>query len=296
MVRSNSQCTDATMANVDTTNGGSHFGTCWCQWGSSMITDNDSCCQTTWIDDDCTAADCVDVDDFMQNGNPSGLTCADAWAQVSQFLPSCPGPLAVQCPQTCGTCPEASSQPLETTAPETTSSTSSDRSACTWVQSNAITDGEILVGFVNSLDECINMVRSNSECTDATMANVDTTNGGSYFGSCWCQWGSSMITDNDSCCQTTWIDNDCTATGYEGSLCKVNDDCDSARCNFSEFPSRCRKKESHLSDCDRDVDCQSEHCLGRKCVDGRDNDRCNSNDDCQSGRCAFGVPFGKCQT
>merc|ERR1712243_489795 len=26
-----------------------------------------------------------------------------------------------------------------------------------------------------------------------------------------------------------------------------------------------------------------------------DNDRCNSNDDCQSGRCAYGIPFGNCQ-
>jgi len=86
-----------------------------------------------------------------------------------------------------------------------------------------------------------------------------------------------------------------TPAGYEGSLCAKDDECDSSRCNFSEFPSRCREKESHSSDCNRDVDCESEHCLGRKCVDGRDSDRCNSNDDCQSGRCAFGVPFGKCQ-
>jgi len=88
----------------------------------------------------------------------------------------------------------------------------------------------------------------------------------------------------------------CARSGYEGSMCNVDDDCDSERCNFGEFPPRCREKETHSSECNRDGDCHSDHCLGRKCVDGRDNDRCDSSDDCQSGRCAFGIPFGKCQT
>jgi len=87
----------------------------------------------------------------------------------------------------------------------------------------------------------------------------------------------------------------CARSGYEGSMCNVDDDCDSERCNFGEFPPRCREKEIHSSECNRDGDCESDLCLGRKCVDGRDNDRCNSNDDCQSGRCAYGIPFGNCQ-
>jgi len=86
-----------------------------------------------------------------------------------------------------------------------------------------------------------------------------------------------------------------TLAGYEGSMCNVDDDCDSERCNFGEFPPRCRQKETHSSECNRDGDCESNLCLGLKCVDGRDNDRCNSNDDCQSGRCAYGIPFGNCQ-
>merc|ERR1712242_274961 len=83
--------------------------------------------------------------------------------------------------------------------------------------------------------------------------------------------------------------------GYDGSMCNVDDDCDSERCNFGEFPSRCREKENHSNECNRDGDCESDLCLGRKCVDGRLSDRCNSNDDCQSGRCAFGIPFGDCR-
>ena len=51
----------------------------------------------------------MDVDEVMDNGVPSGRTCENAWAMVSQFMPSCPGPLAEQCPVTCGTCPETSS-------------------------------------------------------------------------------------------------------------------------------------------------------------------------------------------
>merc|ERR1719173_233735 len=86
-----------------------------------------------------------------------------------------------------------------------------------------------------------------------------------------------------------------TLAGYEGSMCDVDDDCDSERCNFGEYPSRCREKEDHSSECNRDGDCESDLCLGRKCVDGRLNDRCTSNDDCQSGRCAFGIPFGDCR-
>jgi len=152
----------------------------------------------------------------------------------------------------------------------------------------------------------------NGECTFCSNPNHPGWTNGNRCGARWhdreriCPCTSSsftaaptnrLITGSPSMSQPTRSPSKSpTPAGYEGSLCNVDDDCDSARCNFSELPSRCREKESHLSDCDRDVDCESEHCLGRKCVDGRDNDRCNSNDDCQSGRCAFGVPFGKCQT
>jgi len=84
--------------------------------------------------------------------------------------------------------------------------------------------------------------------------------------------------------------------GYEGSICQADDDCNSERCNVGESPHRCREKEPHSGECKKDTDCQSEQCLGNNCVDGRENDRCNSNDDCNSGRCAFGFTFGKCQS
>eukprot|EP00493_Phyllostaurus_siculus_P001411 UN01419 len=152
----------------------------------------------------------------------------------------------------------------------------------------------------------------NGECTFCSNPNHPGWTNGNRCGARWhdreriCACTSSsftaaptnrLITGSPSMSQPTRSPSKSpTPAGYEGSLCSVDEDCDSARCNFSELPSRCREKESHLSDCNRDVDCESEHCLGRKCVDGRDNDRCNSNDDCQSGRCAFGMPFGKCQT
>merc|ERR1711874_741699 len=63
-----------------------------------------------------------------------------------------------------------------------------------------------------------------------------------------------------------------TLAGYEGSMCNVDDDCVSERCNFGEFPPRCRQKETHSSECNRDGDCESDLCLGLKCVDGRNND------------------------
>jgi len=86
-----------------------------------------------------------------------------------------------------------------------------------------------------------------------------------------------------------------THKGFEGSLCNADDECDSLRCNVGEFPYRCREKKPHSEECQKHSDCKSDKCLDGKCVDGRENDLCNSNDDCDSGRCAFGVPFGKCQ-
>jgi len=86
-----------------------------------------------------------------------------------------------------------------------------------------------------------------------------------------------------------------THKGFEGSLCNADDECDSLRCNVGEFPYRCREKKPHSEECQKHSDCKSDKCLDGKCVDGRENDMCNSNDDCDSGRCAFGVPFGKCQ-
>jgi len=86
-----------------------------------------------------------------------------------------------------------------------------------------------------------------------------------------------------------------THKGFEGSLCNADDECDSLRCNVGEFPYRCREKKPHSEECQKHSDCKSDKCLDGKCVDGRENDTCNSNDDCDSGRCAFGVPFGKCQ-
>jgi len=86
-----------------------------------------------------------------------------------------------------------------------------------------------------------------------------------------------------------------THKGFEGSLCNADDECDSLRCNVGEFPYRCREKKPHSEECQKHSDCKSDKCLDGKCVDGRENDSCNSNDDCDSRRCAFGVPFGKCQ-
>jgi len=86
-----------------------------------------------------------------------------------------------------------------------------------------------------------------------------------------------------------------THKGFEGSLCNADDECDSLRCNVGEFPYRCREKKPHSEECQKHSDCKSDKCLDGKCVDGRENDTCNSNDDCDSRRCAFGVPFGKCQ-
>jgi len=74
--------------------------------------------------------------------------------------------------------------------------------------------------------------------------------------------------------------------GHDGSMCNTDDDCDSRRCNLGEIPFRCREKEGWHSACAKDSDCASGDCLLFQCIDGRDGDLCNSNDDCDSGRCA----------
>merc|ERR1719454_1296155 len=125
-------------------------------------------------------------------------------------------------------------------------------------------------------------------------------------------WGLEFFGNR---CQAQWRDREricpCTSTstdmwtnepteflaeGIEGSVCETDDDCDSSRCNLNELPHRCREKEGHSSDCTKNSDCLSDLCLGQTCVDGRENDRCKSDNDCHSGRCAFDFPFGTCQS
>ena len=74
--------------------------------------------------------------------------------------------------------------------------TQTDWSSCTWIESNANTDGEHDVGVVQSYEECIDIVRQ--QCPDATMANIDMDNADSgSLGTCWCQYGGVMNIDND---------------------------------------------------------------------------------------------------
>jgi len=81
--------------------------------------------------------------------------------------------------------------------------------------------------------------------------------------------------------------NDCLLfqciEGENGSLCNTDDDCDSGRCNLAEFA--CRPKLGWHEACIKDGDCQSGDCLLYKCIDGRDGDLCNTDDDCDSNRC-----------
>ena len=85
-----------------------------------------------------------------------------------------------------------------------------------WVRSNANTDGEKLVGYVNSTEECLSLYYSDPECykSGATMANIDKTNGYDEasgidnYGTCWCQFGDTIKVDDDECCITTWA-KDC---------------------------------------------------------------------------------------
>merc|ERR1719499_294629 len=79
--------------------------------------------------------------------------------------------------------------------------------------------------------------------------------------------------------------------GRDGGLCNTDDDCDSRRCDLRKF--RCERKAGWGAFCLKDGDCASGDCLFGKCIDGRLNDLCNTNDDCDSGRCA--LPQFRCQ-
>ena len=87
-----------------------------------------------------------------------------------------------------------------------------------WIQSNANSDGEVFVGYVNSKAECLAIYHSDPECYEAgaSMANIDTTHrynyatGTYHYGACFCQFGNGMEIDDDDCCITTWA-KDCRA-------------------------------------------------------------------------------------
>ena len=96
-----------------------------------------------------------------------------------------------------------------------------------WIPSNANTDGEVFVAYVNDTDECLSHYYSNPACLEdgATMANIDKTNGYdeetgiTHYGTCWCQFGDSVQIDDDECCITTWAkDCDKDEEGNQNSL------------------------------------------------------------------------------
>ena len=88
-----------------------------------------------------------------------------------------------------------------------------------WIQSNANSDGEVFVGYVNSKAECLAIYHSDPKCYEAgaSMANIDTTDqydivtGTNHYGSCWCQFGNEVGNNDNGCCITTWA-KDCNAT------------------------------------------------------------------------------------
>merc|ERR1719483_170487 len=117
------------MANGDFRCAGNVYACCECQDNDSFDQNADNCPRESDCAEICASAtdkpsECLDVDQVMDAGLPSGLTCADAWARVSNILPSCPGPLAEQCPKTCGTCPETTTSSDATEIPESTTTTS----------------------------------------------------------------------------------------------------------------------------------------------------------------------------
>eukprot|EP00493_Phyllostaurus_siculus_P022174 UN22506 len=87
-------------------------------WGSMSAVWDGYCMPMTPEDPETSEepVECVDVPDVLDNGNPSGRTCENAWATVQQILSAteCPADLALQCPQTCGTCPGADSSGVVT--------------------------------------------------------------------------------------------------------------------------------------------------------------------------------------
>lgn len=100
------------------------------------------------------------------------------------------------------------------------------------------------------------------------------------------EWGEACAKDSDcgsgDCLFFQCID------GRDGDLCNTDDDCNSGRCNLAEVPFRCREKKGWHEGCTKDGDCASGDCLFFQCIDGRDGDLCNTDDDCHSGRCNLG--------
>ena len=102
-----------------------------------------------------------------------------------------------------------------------------DSSECEWIRNNANTDGEEFVGYVTSLDQCVEMVQQN--CSWASVANVHegVLTGNTYAG-CYCQYGYDQTYDNSSSYLSCWMDG--SGDGYSntettGEYCQVHDDC-----------------------------------------------------------------------
>jgi len=105
-----------------------------------------------------------------------------------------------------------------------------------------------------------------------------------------------LCSEDDDCetnrCETFLTGNQCQEVGQEGDTCSNNNDCGfGLDCRGLAPPWRCQKAISDNGiSCNSDNDCESGRCemdgLGWKCVDiGKLGDSCSVDNDCQSGRC-----------
>ena len=104
---------------------------------------------------------------------------------------------------------------------------------CEWIRNDANRAGEIHVGNVNSLDECVELVQE--MCPWATIANVHETVVNGSRGTCYCQNGNDQTYDASEEYLNCWLNgfvsnqSDMESTfPPDGIHCTAHDDCPSS--------------------------------------------------------------------
>ena len=100
-----------------------------------------------------------------------------------------------------------------------------------------------------------------------------------------CSRDEDCVSDN---CLGEWLFEKCSS-GKVNHTCDSDDDCDSDRC----AEKICQNKLPDGKLCRRDEDCISDDCLGewplKKCSSGKVNHTCDSDENCDSGRCSGNI-------
>jgi len=97
---------------------------------------------------------------------------------------------------------------------------------CQWIRNDWNTAGEVYIGHVSSMDECVELVQE--YCQWANIATVHESAADGYYADCWCQTGYNQSPDDSASYFGCWFDE---TDGDHSSSSDSDADCNWVRNN-----------------------------------------------------------------